>query len=133
MPVLNTILHHRDMRCRAALILKESGVHNIFVSDVAKAKITNDKAAYERSKKQKTTPQLTYYTRSYSMTSRGDIEHGPGFILSFIEDARNTEGYAIVHVESEFPVLIGPSGIFDLGTHFIDWDNGKFKLNSVRN
>lgn len=74
---------------------------------------------------------MTYYTRSYSKTNNENIEHGPGFILSFIENTGD-EGYTLIRVEHEFPVCIGPSDMFDGGTHFIDWDDGKFKLTSIR-
>jgi hypothetical protein len=111
---------------------KEGGMSNIFVSDSAKTKIINEKEAYEKLKTQKILPQLTYYTRSYSSINDEQIECGPGFILSFTGNMEDNEGYTLVHVESEFPIFIGPSAIFDLGTHFIDWDDGKFKHNSVR-
>jgi hypothetical protein len=107
-------------------------VSNIFVSDMAKAKIIKEKTVHEKSKEQKSFPQLTYYRRSYSTMSHENVEHGPGFILSFVENMKNNDGYTLVHIESEFPIFIGPSTIFDLGIHFIDWGDGKFKLNSVR-
>jgi hypothetical protein len=102
------------------------------LSDRAKVKITNEKAAYEKLKNQIVSPQLTYYTRSYSTINHENIEHGPGFILSFVERMRNSDGYTPVRTENDFPIFIGPSAMFDLGTHFIDWGDSKFKLNSVR-
>jgi hypothetical protein len=104
-------------------------VSNIFLSETAKSKITNEKAAYEKLKMQKSFPQLTYYTRSYSTINHKNIEHGPGFILSFVENTNDNEGY--VHIENDLPFFIGPSAMFDMGTHFIDWVDGKFKLNSI--
>lgn len=105
---------------------------DIIVSDMAKAKIMNEKENYEKSKRQSAIPQLTYYTRSYSTIDHNNIEHGPGFMLSFVENTESNEGYTHVHVEREFPFYIGPSAMFDEGTHFIDWSDGKFKLNSIR-
>jgi hypothetical protein len=110
---------------------KEGEVSHIFVSDMAKAKIINEKTAYEELNHQKVIPKLTYYTRSYSTINNEITEYGPGFILSFIENLKNDEGYTLVVTESEFPIFVGPSTMFDQGAHLIDWVDDKFKLNSI--
>lgn len=104
---------------------------NIFLSDMAKSKIINEKLVYEKLNGQKTIPQLTYYTKSYSIINHEKIEHGSGFILSFVEVNKNYEKYKFVNIEGEFFIFIGPSAMFDRGVHFINWSDGKFKLDSI--
>jgi hypothetical protein len=111
LPAPNILLRHRDRQGREALTRKEGQVSHIFVSDMAKAKIINEKTAYEELKHQKIFSQLTYYTRSYSTTNDENIEYGPGFILSFIENTENNEGYILAFTEDEFPIFVGPSAM----------------------
>lgn len=48
---------------------------HIFVSDMAKAKIINEKTAYEKLNHQKVVPKLTYYRRSYSTMNNENISN----------------------------------------------------------
>jgi hypothetical protein len=78
-------------------------------------------------------PRLTYYYRSYSTLNDGRIvEHGPGFILSFIEQSEaRPYHYLTVDLGSGCTLLLAPSTFFQAGAHFIDWADRKFKLKSV--
>jgi hypothetical protein len=106
-------------------------VPNIFVSQIAKEKMTNQNLAYDKSNNEKTIPQLTYYTRCYSTVNGKIIEHGSGFIISFVKNENVGEEYTSIDAGNDFRIFVGPSSIFDSGTHFIDWSDGKFKLNST--
>ncbi len=60
------------------------------------------------------------------------IEHGPGFILSFIEqpEAGQYDDLTVDFGAGCTP-LLAPSTFFRGGVHFIDWVDRKFTLDSV--
>jgi hypothetical protein len=78
-------------------------------------------------------PCLAYYQRSYSTLNDGRvIEHGPGLILSFIEQSEAGQyHYLSFDLGSGCTLLLAPSTFFQSGTHTIHWVDQKFKLDSV--
>jgi hypothetical protein len=115
------------------VILRRITMPSIRISENATEKILKDRETHSTLSGKSLIPRLTYYCRSYSTLNDGRIiEHGPGFILSFIEQSEAAQYHDLtVGVGSGCTLLLAPSTFFQAGAHFIDWADQKFKLDSV--
>ena len=113
------------------VILRRIGMPSIKISEKATEKILKDGETYATLSGKPLIPRLTYYYRSYSTLNDGRIvEHGSGFILSFIEQSEARQYHDLtVDLRSGSTLLLAPSTFFQTGAHFIDWVDRKFKTN----
>jgi hypothetical protein len=108
-------------------------VSRISISKRAMEKILKDLDDRSKLSRIALVPCLAYFRRSYSTLNDGRIiEHGPGLILSFIEQSEARQyNYLTVDLGGGCTLLLAPSTFFQAGAHFIDWVDQKFKLDSV--
>jgi hypothetical protein len=115
-------------------VLGKVSVSSISISKRATEKLLKDSDYRSKLRGVPLVPCLAYYQRSYSTLNDGRIiEHGPGLILSFIEQSEAGQyQYPTVDLGSGCTLLLAPSTFFQSGTHFIDLvDDQKFKLDTV--
>jgi hypothetical protein len=106
---------------------------NISISKAASAKIVAERDNRLSVLGRPVIPRLHYYRRSYSTLNDGRaVEHGPGFMLSFVEPENAADDqYLSIDIGDDCTVSAGPSLLFLSGEHCIDWSDRKFTLTTI--
>lgn len=108
-------------------------MNQITISKLAIDRILNDpKFRQLRENNAREVPLLYYFQRSYSTLHDGTvIEHGDGFMLSFVNPAEIAEtgdiAYKTVASEGVSIFIGGPKPLLS-GSFTIGWSNAKFTL-----